>query len=109
MFGEMIPRENQRAVESAMAGCDLFVAIGTSGTVYPANQIVSLARRQGARTVYINLQPLLEDNPQSEFEEEFLGKAEEIVPRLFGEGLPSELVKRSLGSLEPWDSKGGSP
>jgi NAD-dependent deacetylase len=84
MFGEMIPEENGRRATGALEDCDLFVAIGTSGTVYPANQFVSWAARAGARTVYVNLESIRASDPDSDFDEEYLGKAEEAVPLLFG-------------------------
>jgi NAD-dependent deacetylase len=53
-FGEM-PMHMPR-IEAALARCDLFVAIGTSATVYPAAGFVDLVNRIGrARTVEINL------------------------------------------------------
>lgn len=53
-FGE-VPYAMQR-IESALAGADLFVSIGTSGTVYPAAGFVELARMAGARTLELNLE-----------------------------------------------------
>ncbi|SDY77834.1 NAD-dependent deacetylase [Jannaschia faecimaris] len=52
-FGE-IPYHMDR-IEKALAQADLFVSIGTSGTVYPAAGFVDLARRGGARTLELNL------------------------------------------------------
>jgi NAD-dependent deacetylase len=83
MFGEPIPAANRVAVSAALSGCDLFVAIGTSATVYPANQLVSAAARAGARTIYVNLESLVDSGEASDFGEEVLGRAEETVPRLF--------------------------
>ena len=48
LFGEA-PR-HLRQIEAALAKCDLFVAIGTSGTVYPAAGFVEVAKAQGAET-----------------------------------------------------------
>ena len=84
MFGEEIPAVNARAAESAIRGCDLFVAVGTSGTVYPASGFVSWAAHEGARTVYVNLESILDREPASSFGEEYLGRAEEILPALLG-------------------------
>lgn len=53
-FGE-IPYHMAR-IESELERCDLFVAIGTSGVVYPAAGFVRLARQAGARTLEINLE-----------------------------------------------------
>ena len=54
-FGEM-PYEMER-IDQALANCDLFVSIGTSGAVYPAAGFVQTARYCGARTLEINLEP----------------------------------------------------
>ncbi|MCA3255843.1 MAG: NAD-dependent deacylase [Alphaproteobacteria bacterium] len=54
-FGEM-PYEMDR-IERALAGCDLFVSIGTSGAVYPAAGFVRTARACGAATLELNLEP----------------------------------------------------
>ena len=92
LFNEMIPPENYSGAFQALADCDLFVAIGTSGTVYPASNFVQQAFDRGARTIYLNLESLGEENPY--FKEEYLGKAEELVPLIFGEG-----PRLSLSSL----------
>ena len=52
-FGEM-PYHMDR-IEAALARADLFVSIGTSGTVYPASGFVDLARMAGAGTLELNL------------------------------------------------------
>lgn len=54
-FGEM-PYEMDR-IEAALASCDLFVSIGTSGAVYPAAGFVQTARHYGAHTLELNLDP----------------------------------------------------
>ena len=54
-FGEM-PYQMGR-IYSALASCDLFVSIGTSGAVYPAAGFVQEARMAGARTLELNLEP----------------------------------------------------
>jgi NAD-dependent deacetylase len=84
MFGEAIPEASSRAAEAAIRGCDLFIAIGTSGTVYPASGFVSRAANEGARTVYVNLESILDREPASGFGEEHLGRAEEVLPALLG-------------------------
>ena len=45
------------AIEAALEDSEVFVAIGTSGAVYPAAGYVELARRMGLRTVEINMEP----------------------------------------------------
>jgi len=54
-FGEM-PCHMDR-IMSALAQCDLFVAVGTSGAVFPAAGFVDLARDSGAKTLELNLEP----------------------------------------------------
>jgi NAD-dependent deacetylase len=44
-------------IEAALAGCRLFVSIGTSGTVYPAAAFVHQALDALALTVELNLEP----------------------------------------------------
>jgi NAD-dependent deacetylase len=74
-FGEM-PYQMER-IEAALAGCDLFVSIGTSGAVYPAAGFVQLANHYGARTLELNLEP---SGGSGWFDESRLGAASELVP-----------------------------
>ena len=76
-FGEM-PMQ-MAEIEDALAECDVFIAIGTSGHVYPASGFLHTARRLGAHTIGINLDP-----PENVyfFDEFFQGKAGEILPLL---------------------------
>jgi NAD-dependent deacetylase len=74
-FGEM-PREMDR-IYGALAACDLFVSIGTSGAVYPAAGFVAEARGSGAHTVELNLEP---SDGASHFAEAIYGPATEVVP-----------------------------
>ena len=74
-FGEM-PLEMER-IYRALAGCDLFLSIGTSGTVYPAAGFVQEARAAGAHTVELNLEP---SEGRSLFAERVYGPATEVIP-----------------------------
>ena len=74
-FGEM-PLQMER-IEAALDRCDLFVSIGTSGSVWPAAGFVEIAARAGARTVELNLEPSL---GRSRFDEGRYGPATEVVP-----------------------------
>ena len=74
-FGEM-PYHMER-IYDALGTCDLFISIGTSGTVYPAAGFVLEARRAGAHTVELNLEP---SEGISGFHEVIHGRATEIVP-----------------------------
>ncbi len=73
-FGEM-PFELDR-ISAALERCELFVAIGTSGQVYPAAGFVAEARAAGACTVEINVSP-----SGGAFDEVIVGSAAEAVPR----------------------------
>ncbi|AXH99515.1 NAD-dependent deacylase [Sporosarcina sp. PTS2304] len=57
LFGEMLPEEPflQAIVESEKA--DLFIVLGSSLTVTPANQFPLIAKQSGAKLVIINLEP----------------------------------------------------
>ena len=74
-FGEM-PYHMER-IEEALGNCDLFVSIGTSGTVYPAAGFVVSARGAGAHTVELNLEP---SDGASLFAERVQGPATQVVP-----------------------------
>lgn len=80
-FGE-IPFAMPR-ITRALENCDLFMAIGTSGNVYPAASFYELAKRHGAYTIELNL-----ETTHSDFDEKICGNASVIVP---------ELVDRLLG------------
>jgi NAD-dependent deacetylase len=74
-FGEM-PLGMDR-IDRALREADLFVAIGTSGAVYPAAGFVAEARAYGLRTCEINLEAA--DNADL-FDEQRLGPASQTVP-----------------------------
>ncbi len=74
-FGE-IPYHMDR-IWAALAVCDLFVSIGTSGNVYPAAAFAQDARRGGAETLELNLEP---SDGARDFDAARYGKATEIVP-----------------------------
>lgn len=73
-FGE-VPYDVE-AVEQALLDCDLFVAIGTSGLVYPAAAYVHYAIGNGADTLELNLEvPVVSD-----FSHSRRGPATQTVP-----------------------------
>ena len=81
-FGEM-PYQMER-IYRALAACDLFVSIGTSGAVYPAAGFVQEAKRAGARCLELNLE---RSAGSAWFDETRLGRAGELVPAWVGEVL----------------------
>lgn len=86
-FGEM-PLEMDR-IYAALADCDLFVSIGTSGNVYPAAGFVAEARAHGADTVELNLEP---SEGATLFADAVYGPATRTVPAF---------VERLLASVGP--------
>lgn len=84
-FGEMPMHMGE--IETALKNADLFIAIGTSGSVYPAAGFVQLARRAGAYTVELNLERSL---GSSSFDEGIYGPATEIVDSYVCELLKSQ-------------------
>ncbi|MEJ6393973.1 NAD-dependent deacylase [Gymnodinialimonas sp. 2305UL16-5] len=82
-FGE-IPYHMER-IGVALQDCDLFVAIGTSGEVYPAAGFVQDARRAGATTLEINL-----ERSGGQFDRVITGPATHVVPAWVAEVLGPE-------------------
>ncbi|MCS3459168.1 Sir2 family NAD+-dependent deacetylase [Aeromonas sp. BIGb0445] len=74
-FGEM-PLGLDR-IYGALAQCDLFISIGTSGAVYPAAGFVHEAGLNGAHTIELNLEP---SELESQFDEKRYGPASLLVP-----------------------------
>lgn len=78
LFDEPIPVEAEWQCKRALRDCDLFLAVGTSGTVSPASNFVRSADYAGAKTVLINLEKPATANPY--FHEEIIGPAEQVLP-----------------------------
>ncbi|MDD7969845.1 NAD-dependent deacylase [Roseinatronobacter alkalisoli] len=64
-------------IEHALIQADMFVAIGTSGNVYPAAGFVQQAAAAGAATLELNLEA---STTAGLFEDRRLGPASQIVP-----------------------------
>lgn len=76
-FGEM--PLHMDAIEQALDACDVFVAVGTSGQVYPAANFVAVAKTAGAYCIEINT----EDTAVSpQFDECWQGPASTQCERL---------------------------
>ncbi|WP_299056114.1 NAD-dependent deacylase [uncultured Nocardioides sp.] len=74
-FGE-VPLGMDR-IQRAVAGCEVFCSIGTSGAVYPAAGFVQYAAAYGARTLELNLVP---SEGTAHFAEARHGPASVLVP-----------------------------
>jgi NAD-dependent deacetylase len=81
-FGEMLPEMATHVAFEAASECDFLLSIGTSGAVYPAAQIPSIARQVGAVVVHINPQSVAVW-PQREYS--LIGLAGEVLPALIAE------------------------
>jgi NAD-dependent protein deacetylase/lipoamidase len=79
-FGEM-PMQLD-LIYRALERCQLFVAIGTSGQVYPAAGFVEIARGVGAHTIELNLEPSAVSDL---FTEHRYGRAGQIIPEFISE------------------------
>lgn len=83
-FGEMLDRADLGHIETfintAPPGDWVFLAVGTSGAVYPAAGLVLQARSAGATTWLVNLDP--PDN-RAAFENFVRGPSGEVLPGLF--------------------------
>ncbi|MCW8869721.1 MAG: NAD-dependent deacylase [Proteobacteria bacterium] len=76
-FGEMPLQMDD--IMLRLMNCDLFVAIGTSGIVYPAAGFVEIAKNHQARTVMLNL----EGTDNDLFDQVKTGPATQVVPAYF--------------------------
>ncbi|WP_264502344.1 NAD-dependent deacylase [Luteolibacter flavescens] len=74
-FGEMPFGLDE--ISAAISSADQFVAIGTSGRVYPAASFVTWARHSGVPTLELNLE---ESAASGVFHESRRGRAGELVP-----------------------------
>jgi NAD-dependent deacetylase len=84
-FGEVLDDERMKQVERFMnaagrSGRFVFLAVGTSGVVYPAAGLVMRARGEGAMTWLVNAEP--PDNHDA-FHHFVLGPSGRVLPELF--------------------------
>jgi NAD-dependent deacetylase len=82
LFGEAISAEAEWRCKRAFRECDLFIAVGTSGTVSPAASFVKWAKFAQAETVLVNLEE--HEMSAAEFDKQIIGPAEVVLPKLFG-------------------------
>ncbi len=90
-FGELLDAEDTRRIERFIVTASrgrarlVFLAVGTSGNVWPAAGYVGLARSAGASTWLVNLEPA--DNAGA-FENFVQGRAGAVLPALLGVEIP---------------------
>lgn len=96
-FGEM-PLD-MGMIDYVLRECDLFIAIGTSGNVYPASNFVHEVRTIGkAHTVELNAEP---SRVGSLFQEKIYGPATQVVPAYVKRILAGEVIDIAP---DPWQS-----
>lgn len=79
-FGEALPAATLAAAEQAAAQCELMLVVGTSGAVWPAAGLASLARRAGAFVALVNPHASeLDDTAHAVL----TGTAAQVLPALF--------------------------
>lgn len=81
-FGEFLPEQEWNASADAARWCEVFFCVGTSGVVYPAASLPSIARKAGAMVVEINVEPT-DLTPSAD--ESLFGPAGEVLPRIVRE------------------------
>jgi NAD-dependent deacetylase len=78
-FGQNLVGDDLRRAEKAARGCDLFLALGTTLTVYPVAALPGTALEAGARLVIANAEPTPYD-PQADAV--LRGKLGDVLPEL---------------------------
>jgi NAD-dependent deacetylase len=61
-FGQPMPQQPMERAEAEALACDLFLVLGSSLVVYPANGFPPLAKDNGARLVILNREPTDQDD-----------------------------------------------
>ena len=79
-FEDLLDNNVISKATNIISNSDLFISIGTSAVVYPAAGLPMTAKMNGAHCVEINLEPT---NISSLYQDNFLGKAGDILPKLF--------------------------
>src|SRR3984885_13935132 len=60
-FGQAMPQEPMARAEAESLACDLFLVLGSSLVVYPANGFPQLAKENGASLAIVNREPTDQD------------------------------------------------
>ena len=78
-FGESLSHEVLTHAADSAARADLLLVVGTSAQVYPASGLIDIARDNHADIIVVNTEP----SELASRDIELIGKAGEILPRLF--------------------------
>lgn len=82
LFGESLPFNVYQSARDEVTKADLFIVIGSSLSVYPANSLPPLAVSTGCRLLIVNVEPTPMDNKADVVIHE---KAGEIMPKIISE------------------------
>lgn len=78
-FGEMLPETEWNLARTDAQDCDTYIVIGTSGMVWPAAGLPTMAKRKGAKVIIIN-------TTESEIDQRadvlIRGKSGEVLPQI---------------------------
>lgn len=80
LFDEMLPAQALDLGMRLAQRADLFVAVGTSGVVFPAAHLAPLARANGATTVLIDIDPPQEPIVRAAFDHVIAADAHDVLP-----------------------------
>lgn len=78
-FGEALPDQAWYQAQNACSNCDTLLVIGTSAQVYPAANLIPIAKQAGAKVIVVNTQSSGASNIANV---ELIGAAGEILPQL---------------------------
>jgi len=79
LFGDMLPQDVFSEAVSEASSCDLMLIVGSSLVVFPAAQLPSVAKKNGAKIVLINLEKTWFDEKADVV---IHGKAGSILPKI---------------------------
>ncbi len=103
-FGEGIPQKALGASYEAVSLSDVFIVIGTTGEVMPANQIPFMAKSAGSKIIEINTEP---SNFTGSITDVFIrGKAGEVMQKLAAELFTASLDDDKDGINENFEVHG---
>lgn len=80
LFDEMLPAQALDLGMRLAQRADLFVAVGTSGVVFPAAHLAPLAKTHGATTVLIDIDPPQEPAVRAAFDHVIAADAHDVLP-----------------------------
>jgi NAD-dependent deacetylase len=78
-FGEYLPQDQFEGGETAAIQSDIFFVVGTSAVVYPAANLIYVAKKAGSFIVEVNI---VETEISSICDESFFGEAGKILPEI---------------------------